>query len=463
MPTNLLSRLLSVPVAAFAACCACAAVPLRAETWQAGAASVDITPEDSLWMAGYGSRKAPSEGKETPLHAKALLLEDAAGTLGLVLTLDLVGIDRDFAARVTAALVERHGLPREAVAICTSHTHSGPVVARNLGPLHYYLIDPEQQEKIDAYAEVLLAKILEAVGGAFDDLAPARLQWGSGKCTFAVNRRENKEPTVPESRGAGLLKGPSDHDVPVLSVRDPEGDLRAVLFGYACHATVLSGQTWNADYPGYAQSDLEARFPGAVALFWAGCGGDQNPVPRRELPIAEAYGADLAARVADVLRAHMPELEPTLELAYREIEAPLDTLPTTDELRENTASTNRFEVARAKLLLRRIEEKGGLEGVYPYPIGLWTLGGSIDFVHLGGEVVVDYALRLKRERRGTATWVAGYANDVMAYIPSLRVLGEGGYEGGGSNVYYGLPAVWHESIEETIVEAVHALAPLDQR
>ena len=68
---------------------------------------------------------------------------------------------------------------------------------------------------------------------------------------------------------------------------------------------------------------------------------------------------------------------------------------------------------------------------------------------------MDYALRLKRERRGPKTWVAAYSNDVMAYIPSLRVLKEGGYEGGGSNLYYGLPALWHETIEEVIVKAVH--------
>ena len=428
---------------------------LCAEGWKAGAASVVITPSEPLWMAGYGSRTAPAEGKETDLHAKALVLEDAAGKRGLILTLDLVGIDRGFATRVTETLAKQHQLPREAIAICTSHTHSGPVVAGNLAPLHYQRLSVEEQGKLDAYADELLSKIGALSTEALGKLAPARVQWGNGKCTFAVNRRENKEPEVPDKRTKGLLAGPSDHDVPVLSVRDPEGTLQAVLFGYACHATVLSGQTWNADYPGYAQIELEKKFPGAVALFWAGCGGDQNPVPRRELPLAQAYGADLAARVGDVLRATMPELAPTLEHAYREVEAPLDVLPTADEIKANEKSTNRFEVARAKYLLRQIEEKGGLAGAYPYPVGIWTLGREIDFVFLGGEVVVDYALRLKRERRGPKTWVAAYSNDVMAYIPSLRVLKEGGYEGGGSNLYYGLPALWHETIEEVIVKAVH--------
>jgi hypothetical protein len=69
--------------------------------------------------------------------------------------------------------------------------------------------------------------------------------------------------------------------------------------------------------------------------------------------------------------------------------------------------------------------------------------------------VVDYALRLKEELSGGATWVAGYSNDVMAYIPSKRVLTEGGYEGGGAMVYYGLPTAWAPQVEETIVRCVH--------
>lgn len=446
--------------------CLLAALPLFSvadEGWKAGAASVVITPSQPLWMAGYASRKEPAGGTETELHAKALLLEDAAGKRAVIVTLDLVGIDRAFSQAVVAEIEARHGLPREAIALCCSHTHSGPVVAGNLRPMHLEMLPPGEREKVEAYAKELRGRIVSLVGEALAAIAPARVQAGSGKCTFAVNRRENKEAEVPDRRTKGELKGPSDHDVPVLSVRDESGRVKAVLFGYACHATVLSGQSWNADYPGYAQSGIEAAFPGAVALFWAGCGGDQNPIPRRDLPLAQAYGAELAARVGDVLRSAMAPLAPELSCVYREIPMPLAKLPTRDELRATAGSAggtaNRFEVARAKYLLKKFEEKGALDGAYPYPVAVWTLGGSIDFVLLGGEVVVDYALRLKRERGGTSTWVAGYSNDVMAYIPSLRVLKEGGYEGGLSNVYYGLPGFWDESVEEVLTKAVHEAAP----
>lgn len=431
-------------------------IPARAEGWKAGVASTVITPEQPMWMAGYGGRTEPSQGKRTELFAKALVIEDAGGHRGLVVTLDLVGIGRDFAVPLAKELEKAHGFSREQVALCTSHTHSGPVVGRNLGPLHYWVVDAQQQKLIDEYARILHGKLVTLVGEAIADLAPARIQVGSGTCTFAVNRRENKPyDKVPEWRGRGELKGPVDHDVPVLSVRAEDGALRAILFGYACHATVLGFNEWNGDYPGYAQARLEQEHPGAVALFWAGCGGDQNPLPRKEVPLAEQYGADLADRVTDVLRAPMGTLDPTLTTSYREIALPIQKPPTREELNATTQSKNRFEVARAKFLLREMEKKGAIDGTYPYPIATWTLGDRIDFIHLGGEVVIDYALRLKRERRGADTWVAAYANDVMAYIPSLRVLREGGYEGGGSNVYYGLPALWDESVEEVIVGAVN--------
>ncbi|MEM9017503.1 MAG: neutral/alkaline non-lysosomal ceramidase N-terminal domain-containing protein [Verrucomicrobiota bacterium] len=423
--------------------------------WKAGAASIPITPDQPMWMAGYGARASPAEGKRTDLYARALVLEDGEGNRGLILSMDVVGIDRTFAKTLTEQLRETHGFSRDQVALCTSHTHSGPVVGKNLGPLHYLVVGGDQQQLIDAYEVALQAKLLKVTGDAVTNLAPARLQHGSGKCTFAVNRRENKPyDQVPDARSKGTLKGPVDHDVPVLSVRDLDGSLNAVLFGYACHATVLSTLVWDGDYPGYAQTALEQANPGAVALFWAGCGGDLNPLPRRDVELAIEYGEDLAARVSDVLDAPMEELKPQLSTTFREIPLPLQSSPTAEKLAADAKSSNRFEVAHAKELQRRLQEEGEIANTYPFPIGAWEIGGEIDFIFLGGEVVIDYALRLKRERRGSKTWVAANANDVMAYIPSKRVLLEGGYEGGTSNTYYGLPALWDESVEEVIVKAL---------
>jgi hypothetical protein len=192
-----------------------------------------------------------------------------------------------------------------------------------------------------------------------------------------------------------------------------------------------------------------------TALFWAGCGADQNPLPRQTVALAEAYGRQLAQGVKAVLDAPMTPIHGKLAVTYTEIALPFADLPSREQLVKDSMNENRYVAARAKHLLQEIEKQGSLRGTYPYPVQAWQFGPDLTFVALGGEVVVDYSLRLKKELGRATMWVAGYANDVMAYIPSLRVLKEGGYEGGGAMVYYGLPTVWGPKVEELIVAAVH--------
>ena len=430
--------------------------PARDFAWKAGAAKVAITPNEPMWMAGYAARTRPADGKLTELWAKSLVLEDDDGNRGVVVTLDLVGIDRTLSQAICDSLKEQYDLQREQIVICTSHTHSGPVVGHNLAPLHYLLLDESQRQAVDGWVATFQKQVVAMVGEAIGKLAPSELMWGSGTATFAVNRRENSAATVPQWRTEGKLKGPSDHDVPVLAVRDADEKLTAVLFGYACHATTLSGYQWSGDYPGYAQIELEKEHPGCVALFFAGCGADQNPLPRRSVELAQHYGQRLATAVDSVLMtSQMHPVEGALRTTFAEIDLPLDTLPTREEIELNSKSDNRYEVARAAMLLEQIDEGSPLSQTYPYPVSAWSIGDDLQFVTLGGEVVVDYAIRFKSEFAGTQIWVAGYANDVMAYVPSRRVLAEGGYEGGGAMVYYGLPTAWSPRIENDIVNEVH--------
>lgn len=426
---------------------------LAQATWKAGAAKIVITPEKALWMSGYGGRTKPAEDKEIDLWAKALALEDAKGHTAVLVTLDLVGIDRGFSVEVCKTITAKYHVPREAIILSCSHTHCGPVVGDNLHAM--YFLDAEQEALIREYTQQLKAKIVQVVGEALTQRKLATLSWGIGTAGFAVNRRTNKEKEVPMLIEKGLLQGPVDHDVPVLAVRDADQKLIAVAFGYACHATVMDYYKWSGDYPGFAQLDLEHQYPGAVALFWAGCGGDQNPLPRRQVELAKKYGKELAQSVEAVLAKKMTPLAALWAGAYHEFALPFHELPSREKLVEDTMSKNKYEAARAKNLLKELEAKGSLRGDYPYPVQTWRLGDELTWVALGGEVVVDYALRLKKELTPGKTWVMGYANDVMAYIPSLRVLKEGGYEGGGAMLYYGLPSIWGTRVEELIVENVH--------
>jgi hypothetical protein len=435
----------------------CAVLPLCVQAdqpWQAGMSRVEITPPQPMWMSGYASRDKPAQGKIHDLCARALVLQDPDGRRSLMLSFDLVGIDRATSVEICEQVQQRHGLQRSQIAIATSHTHSGPVVGTNL--LTMYSLAADQQQLVKDYTRYLIEQTLKVSEQAMASMAPSVIHAGEGQATFAVNRRNNREADVPMLREAGQLAGPVDHSVPVLSIRTPEGQLRAVLFGYACHATVLSGMDWCGDWPGFAQYELEQNHPGIVALFWAGCGADQNPLPRRTVELAMDYGRQAAAAVNRELNGVMRPVSGALKTDYTEIDLALDTLPSKEQVEQDLRSDNVYLARRAKWLLDVLATRGTLPQTYPYPIQVWKLGDAATLTFLGGEVVVDYSIRLKQELTGVSTWVAGYSNDVMAYIPSRRVLMEGGYEGESAMIYYGLPTKWSPDVEDHIVREVVA-------
>jgi hypothetical protein len=424
-------------------------------TWKVGVARVNITPELPIWLSGYGGRNRPANSTIDELWAKALVLEDANGKRAVLLTLDLVGVSRDLSQEVCRRIEEKYDTPRSAIAICASHTHSGPIVRENLRAM--FDLNDEQWGRVDRYGKQLPDKLVQAVDDAVKSLAPSRVSWAVGTATFAVNRRNNPEGKVPQLKKENALQGPVDHDVPLLVVNGADVGLRAVVAGYACHATVLSGYEISADWPGAFQNEFERRHPGTIAMFWAGCGADQNPLPRRSVALMKGYGNQLADAVDATLAHPLKPIAPKLGTAYSEIDLPFAKLPTRAEL-ESDAAGQPPRSRWAKYLLAKWDREGSPKATYPYPLQSWRLGSDVTWIFLGGEVVVDYALRIKLEREGKPTWIVSYANDVMGYIPSRRVLAEGGYEGGEARIPYGLPAVWDPKVEQQIMDAVHEVA-----
>lgn len=432
--------------------CLTAAAIAEDSPWKAGVARVNITPELPIWLSGYGGRNRPANEKLDDLWAKALVLEDAAGNRAALVTMDLVGIDRDLSQEVCRRIEEQYKLPRASIALCTSHTHSGPVVRGNLVPM--YSLDDDQARRVKEYSIQLVDNLVHVVGDAIKSLAPSRLSYASGIATFAVNRRNNPEAKVVQLRADQRLVGPVDHDVPVLAVHGADGKLRAVVAGYACHATVLDTYRVSGDWPGVAQTEIERRHPGTVALYWAGCGGDQNPLPRRTIELLNQHGREFADAVDSALRGPLTPIPATVKTGYEEIDLPFAPLPSRAEL-ESEAAKDPPQSRWARYLLTVWDRDGGLKPTYPYPVQAWKLGPDITWLFLGGEVVVDYAIRLKSDLGPKHTWIASYSNDVMGYIPSRRVLAEGGYEGGLARFPYGLPAVWDAKIEQQILDTAH--------
>jgi neutral ceramidase len=439
---------------------------LSAALWKVGVARSNITPTNALWMGGYAGRSHPAEGKLTDLWLKALALEDAAGRRAVIVAADLLAIRGSLYRRCLPRLKEQFGLEPGQVLLTASHTHCGPLLPNRPGSLS--ALDEQDRARVEQYCAELEDKIIATASRALADLAPVRLAAGHAETGFAANRRNNAEREREHLAQQGALTGPVDHSVPVLAAFDPDGKLRAVLFGYACHNTTLTKDSckWCGDYAGFAQAALEKSHPAATAMFFLGCAADLDPVVRGGLELAQRYGDMLAAAVEEALLAPPVTLAPTLKTAMETVTLNLGPVPTESELDKLTHNDTPYVRRWATNLLADLKSGKPLERTCPYPVQVWQFGGRQVLITLAGEPVVDYALKFKREF-GPQTWVAGYANDVMCYIPSLRVLNEDkppvasplwGYEGSQAMKVLGLPALrWADDVEDLVTAAARRL------
>lgn len=388
--------------------------------WKAGAARANITPDESIWMAGFGFRNKPSEGVTTDIWASALALEDTNGYRAVIIAIDNAGIRKELSDAIRAKLKTAYNLLNEQVVINNSHTHTGPATSAR------FLKDEKEKEKVEKYAAKLENQVVEIVGKALNSLQPVKIFAGNGVARFQVNRRSNIQYKLHLQ---SQFNGPNDYAVPVIKVEKASGDLLAVLFGYACHASMLRDYKISGDYPAFARMELEKLYPGAIPVFFQGAGGNQIGYPRNTVEVTKQAGKSLAAAVESVLSEPMKELAASLVTSYSEINLESDQISQKTDGREPVIQA------------------------YPYPVQVWKIG-DLPVITLGGEPVVEFAIRLKL-LFGEDTFVFGYSNDVMAYISTPLILNEGGYEGS-SSPFRG--AKWALNIEEMIIQEALRLA-----
>ncbi len=423
-----------------------------------GLASQDITPGYPVRLTGYSSRQNESEGVEQRLFAKALAIGTDAD-LAVLITFDALGIAADQTEEIAAQLHKRFGLKRDRLAICASHTHTGPYI-RGVGTL---IFDPPLPEAHRAHSEQyrreLTDNLARVAASAIERRRLGTLSWARGEVKFAVNRRVLKDG---KWTGFGVVsEGPVDHTLSVLAVHHA-GKLSGVLVNYACHCTTL-GPRFNricGDWAGYAQEQLETEHPGIVGMVAIGCGADANPEPRDKgdaVELCRQHGAAVANEVRRLLTGEWLSLSSPLTCAAEQLELPFAPLPTREEYERRTQQ--RGPIAwHARTQLERLDRGEKLPTTLPYRVQVWKFGPQLTLVFLAGEVVVDYAMRLQRELPDQRLWMTAYANDCPCYIASKRVLVEGGYEADNSMYYYDRPTRFAPEVEDLIVAAVKRLA-----
>ena len=440
------------------ATCLSAAEP---NTVPVGVAVVDVTPDYPIRMVGYESRKTESDGIASRLKVRALAIggdDDANGGPNVLVAVDNCAVSSKFVDEVAARLNKKAKIPRERFAVCATHTHCAPGLSSGLDFIFGNPLPPAERSHIDRYTRELTDAIEKVALDALAARAPATLAWGQGRAGFAANRR-----VLKDGRWVGFgtnPNGPVDHSLPVLRAVDATGKVKAVLFGYACHCTTLGGEFNKicAEWTGYACDEIERQSPGSIALAIIGCGADANPEPRRNLDDAKAHGIAAGREVDRLVKSTLTPLPVRIQSRFRRIELPLEPLPGRTKLEEQTKVRGAAGFF-ARTLIERLDRGESLPTTVPYVVQTWCFGDDMAMVFLAGEVVVDYSLRLKWEIDAERLWVAAYSNDVPCYIPSRRVLSEGGYEADFSMIYYGHPARLAPATEDLIIETVHSLLP----
>lgn len=409
------------------------ASPARADDadWSAGIATVRITPEKPVVLAGYAARIKPFQNVEQDIDAKALALKDAQGHTAVLVTMDLCTLPPDVANPVRERIAEKAHLDAAQVVLSVSHTHSAPVVALSAGD--ELPQPPPHAQETAAYTRSLQDKLVAVAVSAFQQMQPARLSWGTGVADFVMNRRQFTD------KGIILGVNPSgivDRSVPVMRIGSTEGKLRAVLFAYACHNTTLPSNylAVSGDYAGYAKAYVQQQFPGAEALFMMGCGGDANPYPREQIPLAKVHGEELGKEVCRILGTKLQKISGPLTCAGVTAQLPLQT-PTRDALQELSQRGPGYDKGAAQQLLGVLDRGQQLAGSYAAPVVVWQFGADLTLVCLPDEVVVGYVQDLQDAIGPLRLWVAGYCNEVAGYVPTRRILEQGGYETRG--LYFG--------------------------
>lgn len=444
-------------VCSFLCCLAvlCFAATVHADVpdWKVGLAQVKITPEQPLFLAGYASRNRPFEKVATDLYAKALALEDRNGRVAVLVTTDLIGLSAAVAEPVCERLTSKAGLKREQILLNSSHIHTGPIISLDPTPRDGRAAGDAQRTV--EYTRQLQDKLVNVVVRSLEKRGPARLSFGSGVVNFVMNRRE----FTPNGVILGVnARGPADRSVPVLRIDGPDGKPRAVLFGAGTHNTTLTDTCYEVcgDYAGFAQTFVQERHPGVQAMFMLGCAGDSNPYPRGTMQISKDHGAALGKEVCRVLETKLQPVRGPIGLAFGKADLPLQDSPSRAELEKQAAGKGGIQPWIAKQMLAMLDGGAKLPTHYSAPIGVWQFGKDLTLVGLSGEVVVDYVALLEKALGPNRLWPTAYCNDVFGYLPSARVLQEGGYETRG--LYVGGIGLFDPKAQDVVVAKVRELA-----
>ena len=378
----------------------------QAGSLRAGAAKVDITPQKSVRMSGYGGRKGLSQGVHDPLSARVVAFAGGGKRLVLVST-DLIGFYDGTAKYLREVLLKEFDLDPSELFLSAIHTHAGPTPT----------IDKEKGHPNNVeYTKNLGDKLVEVVGKALGEMEPVCIGTAAGHSSIGSNRRKLVFDKVGNS-SIILGRNPygvTDKEVLVMKVAKNDGEIVAALFDYAIHSTSLGSKNYiiSGDVHGLAEQFVEKVLGGnAIAPAFAGASGDINPWARG----LEWSNAEPGWIPEPVLSATM--LGEEVVNVLRDIEG------------GTTSGEIKTACATLELPGKRKDELTVAKDCPPTSLNIIIARvGDIGFVGIGAEVLTEIGMSIKAGSPFKHTFVITHCNGAVGYLPPEHLYVEGGYE-----------------------------------
>lgn len=425
------------------------------ETFQAGAATSNITPELGTEIIG-GFVPFPSKHIHDELHARCLVLDDGQTKLALVVC-DLLGIHRVVSEEARKQIEQRHGIPRDHVLISATHTHSaGSALGQDR-------LKPDQTP--DEYQRFVARRIADGVARALNNRRPAQIAFGTAEAPEHVfNRRWHmKLGTVganpfggddlvkmnPQAGSPNLVEpaGPTDPAVPFLAVRSPEGRPIALFAAYSLHYVGGVGAAdISSDYFGVfcehlkqlvtAGHKYDDSTPPFVALLANGTSGDINNINfRTPRPAKKPYeqmrfvAADVAGKVHAALASVKYEDHVTLAAKYREPTIAWRR-PTPEQkmwAEETIAAGAKSKSDLSFIYAQRAMSLAAYPETTTVPLQVFRIG-DVCLGTMPCEVFCEIGLDFKRRSPQQPAFMVELAHGYFGYLPTPRQHRLGGYE-----------------------------------
>ena len=422
----------------------------------AGVARVKLDPPAGLAMLGYGNRVGRNAGVHDDLAAQALVLHDGANKVAIA-GVDVLALGIRIADDIRERVVASTDIPADSILVCATHTHSAP--AFNIFATPRADAKPAEGRDLE-WERALPEKIASAIIQANEKLEPATLRAASSLFTLGINRRLMRPHR--QIQLAANRSGPADAEVSILGAYRANGTPIAFIMNYPCHGVVLCEDNllYSRDWPGFAMDEIEtaaayAGGPRPISIFIQGATGNIDPCSRGNFEVAEEHGRAMGRGAFDVLQ-HAPSIADArialrriaLNLKLKALSADLAVARScaaqTQASLDNHRGGDGYQLKRlrdhhaqsraALAALEALEEQNRRDrrvdmtrGELATAMTVVTVG-NLAIVGIPGELFVELGLAIKDNRQFAHTFVAGYCNDLIGYIPTRSAYPERGYE-----------------------------------